>query len=158
MTDETTTTEDNQPEEVAPQTEPEADPDTPEVRNSDHDPEPQSKREARYRTQLRETEAERDQFAAKVEALQRAEVERLAANVIRQPSALWAADVELADLIDDDGLIDPGKVDAAVRTAQQALGLELGGDERKKHGPVVPREGTGRTRSSAGNQWEDAFK
>ena len=82
-----------------------------------------NKREARYRLQLRETEAERDQLRATVEALQRAEVERLAAKLIQKPTALWSADVELSALLDDAGRVDSTKVDAAVQDAKTTLGL-----------------------------------
>jgi len=116
-------------------------------------PEPQSKREARYRTQLRETEAERDALAAKVEALQRAEVERLAAKVIQKPAALWAAGTVLADLLNDDGTVDPRKVTDAATTAQKALGLAA-----TRPAGYVAREGTTIHRSSAGSTWEAAFR
>ena len=119
-------------------------------------PEPQSKREARYRTQLRATEAERDGLAARIETMQRAEVERLAADVIGKPAALWATDTTLADLLDDDGQVDPDKVAAAAHAAKEKLGLEIGEAARKKRGPVVPREGTG-TGHSSHNAWKDAF-
>lgn len=120
--------------------------------------EPQSKREARYRTQLRETEAQRDQLAARIEAMQRAEAERLAADVIAQPNALWVSGTTLPDLLDDDGQLDPAKVDTAARAAQQTLGLELGAAERKKKGPIVPREGASTRSSAKSNTWADAFK
>ncbi|AZZ81684.1 hypothetical protein C5O27_11880 [Gordonia alkanivorans] len=119
-------------------------------------PEPQSKREARYRVQLRETEAERDSLAGLLETLQRTEAERLAADVIHKPDALWAADINLTDLLDDTGLVSPDKVKAAAHAAKEKLGLELGAGERKKRGPVVPREGTGADRSTH-NAWKDAF-
>lgn len=119
-------------------------------------PEPQSKREARYRVQLRETEAERDTLAARVETMQRAEVERLAADVIAKPDALWASDTTLADLLDDDGQVDRDKVAAAAHAAKEKLGLEIGEAARKKRGPVVPREGTG-TGQSSHNAWKEAF-
>lgn len=118
--------------------------------------EPQSKREARYRVQLRETEAERDTLAGLLETLQRTEAERLAADVIHKPDALWAADINLTDLLDDTGLVSPDKVKAAAHAAKEKLGLELGAGERKKRGPVVPREGTGADRSTH-NAWKDAF-
>ena len=130
--------------------------------NTDTEPEgtapsePQSKREARYRTQLRATEAERDGLAARIEAMQRTEVERIAGNVIQKPDALWATDTALADLLDDTGAVDPDKVKAAAHAAKEALGLELGEQERKKRGPVVPREGTGINRSER-NAWKEAF-
>lgn len=119
-------------------------------------PEPQSKREARYRVQLRETEAERDTLAGRIETMQRAEVERLAADVIGKPTALWATATTLADLLDDDGQVDPDKVAAAAHAAKEKLGLEIGEAARKKRGPVVPREGTG-TGHSSHNAWKDAF-
>ncbi|MET9326072.1 hypothetical protein [Tsukamurella sp. NPDC003166] len=125
---------------------------------ADDGPEPQSKREARYRTQLRDTEAERDKLAATVEAMQRTEVERLAGAVIAKPESLWASGVNLADLLGEDGLVDPDKVNTAAHTAREELGLELGADERKKRGPIVPREGTGTTHTHRADPWKDAFK
>ncbi|WP_367582171.1 hypothetical protein [Tsukamurella tyrosinosolvens] len=137
---------------------PEVNDTTEDAPETDVAPEPQSKREARYRTQLRETEAERDKLAGRIEALQRTEAERLAADIIAKPESLWAADVTLADLLDDDGQIDPDKVKAAAATARDNLGLEISAAERRKRGPVVPLEGTGRYRSVERNQWKDAFK
>src|SRR5699024_12577342 len=62
-----------------------------------------NKEAAKYRTRLRETEAERDQLAAQVENLRRAGVEdRLKTH--RVPAAgFWAAGAQLADLRDADG-------------------------------------------------------
>lgn len=110
-------------------------------------------REARYRRQLRETETERDTLAARVEALQRAEVERIAGKSIKQPAGLWAAGVALNDLLDATGAVDATKVDAAVTTARTAIGLAPA-----VRGPVVPREGTSIHQPSGGNTWEEAFK
>lgn len=116
--------------------------------------EPRSKREAKYRVQLRETQAERDQLAARVESLQRGEVERLAAKVIKQPSALWAAQTSLADLLADDGTVDERKVTDAASAAQKTLGLAA-----TRPAGYVAREGTSlRKSSSAGNSWEAAFR
>ena len=154
-----TTTETEQPG-VAPEDSTAPETDTPTTEGTEPEgtesPEPQSKREARYRLQLRETEAERDTLAARVETMQRAEVERLAADVIAKPDALWASDTTLADLLDDDGQVDRDKVAAAAHAAKEKLGLEIGEAARKKRGPVVPREGTG-TGHSSHNAWKDAF-
>lgn len=123
------------------------------------EPEPRSRREAKYRTQLREAEAERDQLAATVEALQRTEVERVAADWIAEPTALWAAaGVQLADLVTENGTVDAAKVTAAARAAREQLGLAMGPEERKLHGPIVPKEGMSHADSSRSNRWEDAFK
>lgn len=77
---------------------------------------------AKYRTQLRETEAQRDTLAAKVETLQKAQVEALAADLAK-PAALWATGTSLADLLDDDGNVDADKVTEAVARARDELGL-----------------------------------
>ena len=122
------------------------------------DAEPQSRREARYRVQLRDTEAERDALAARVETMQRAEIERLAADVIAKPAAVWASGIAVAELLDDAGLVDPDKVKAAAHTARETFGLELGGTERKKKSPIVPKEGTSYYRGERHDPWEDAFK
>jgi hypothetical protein len=118
--------------------------------------EPQSKREARYRTQLRDTEAERDTLLTRVESLQRAEIERLAANVIAKPAGLWASDVAVADLVDDSGRVDPDKVKAAARAAQEELGLEVS-PERYRRGTIVPQEGKLVDHRPIPS-WEGAFK
>lgn len=150
-----TTDEENQqlePVGETPQSEDGPETDQPAVEDQPGEDKP-SNREARYRVQLRETEAERDQLAATVEALQRAEVERLAAKTIQKPSALWAAQTPLADLLDDDGAVDPQKVTKAASAAQQSLGLAA-----TRSGAHVAREGTSIHQHSGGNTWEEAFK
>ena len=66
-----------------------------------------SNREARYRRQLRDAEAERDTLRGQVETLQRAEAERVAAAHLARPEGLWAAGTALPDLLDDEGDVDP---------------------------------------------------
>ena len=76
--------------------------------------EPRS-REARYRTQLRAAEAERDQLRERLEQRDRADVEHLVANRLIDPQDLWAGGVTLADVMDpDSGDISPQLVDEAV--------------------------------------------
>ena len=54
------------------------------------EPEPKPDREAaKYRRQLRDTEAERDTLAGKVEAMQRREVERQVAEHLSNPEDFW---------------------------------------------------------------------
>ena len=84
------------------------------------------KEAAKYRKQLREAEAERDTLRHNVEALQRQIVEDLAHREHRviKPAALWKADgFTIAELVGEDGRIDPAKVTAAVTAAVDALGL-----------------------------------
>ena len=72
---------------------------------------------AKYRRRLREAEAERDNLAAIVENTRRQMVERMLADStdghLGDPTDLWRGGVELAELVDEAGAIDPAKVDAA---------------------------------------------
>ena len=107
-------------------------------------------REAKYRRQLRDTEAERDGLVGQLDAMRRAEAERIAANVIAEPAALWAADVQLEDLLGDAGTVDAEKVTAAARDAQERLGLQ----QRLRN--AVPKEGANQ-RTSSSTTFADAF-
>jgi len=70
---------------------------------------------ARRRVELREAQAERDTLRQQVEGLRRAEVERLASSQLAQPGDLFTvAQVQLADLLDDEGRVDPEAVEKAV--------------------------------------------
>lgn len=102
---------------------------------------------ARWRTRLRDTEAERDQLAGTVEALQRSQAEHLIAGHRIEPAAVFAV-TELPDLLDDTGCVDPGKVSAAVHTARQTLGINAG--------LYVPAEGANPSVRSRGT-FTDAF-
>lgn len=81
-----------------------------------------SREAARYRTRLREAEAQRDALAARIDALQRAEVERQAAH-LDKPSAIWATGLDLDTLRDDDGNLDAEAVTTAIESATEELGL-----------------------------------
>jgi hypothetical protein len=77
-----------------------------------------SREAANYRRRLRDVEAERDGLRGRVDQLERAEVERVAAEApyyMIQPGDLWAIGVELAELRRDDGTLDPALVKAKVR-------------------------------------------
>lgn len=99
---------------------------------------------AKYRRRLRDTEAERDTLAAQVEALQRAAIDAQAEAQAIKPAALWASGVQLADLLTDDGTVDPSKVTAACVTARDTLGL---GPSSRNH---VPSEGRNPATAAAG--------
>lgn len=80
------------------------------------------------RKQLRETEqardaaaAERDQLAARLDAMQRRDVERIAATRLAQPDDLWTiGGTALADLLDDGGDVDETTVTAAIDALLEA--------------------------------------
>jgi hypothetical protein len=83
---------------------------------------------AKYRRQLREVEAERDQLktqldTSQVTALQgriddmnRAEAERLAGTHLADGKDLWLTGTTVADLLDDDGRLSAEKVTAAAQS------------------------------------------
>jgi len=118
-------------------------PDTPE--STETTPEPAeatpgdkaAREAAKYRRRLREVEAERDRLAEQVEALQRAEIERLSYAEHRvKGAAIWAGGYQVADLIGDDGRPDESKVAAAAKDVAERFGINpLGG------GVYVPAEG-----------------
>lgn len=107
---------------------------------------------AKYRRRLRDTEAERDGLAQRVETLQRAEVERLASD-LSKPAAIWAAGVQLADLLDKDGNIDTEKATEAITTATDSLGLQQASRAPRPDPTQGGQGGTGPT----GPTFADAF-
>ena len=103
-------------------------PDAPELPDSDAEDSAdrgKDREAARYRKQLRATEAERDELSGQLAAMservatmQRGEAERLAAEHLADGADLWRDGAELAALLDEAGNLDPSKVaDAARATA-----------------------------------------
>lgn len=94
---------------------------------------------AKYRRKLREAEGERDALAGQLQAVRAAEVVRLATDRLTKPDAILRT-VEVADLLAEDGTVDPAKVEAAVETAITEHGL---GDRlaELRNGNRAPREG-----------------
>ncbi|MGN7155437.1 hypothetical protein ACTHRK_04875 [Dietzia cercidiphylli] len=122
---------------------------------ADDQPQPENKagkEAAKYRTRLRETEAQRDALAEQVTALRRAAVDdRVKAHKV-PTEGFWASGVTLEELLDDDGNLNDDKIKTAADTAVETLGLERIG----ARGPYVPKEG--RTTSPRPTQsWESAF-
>lgn len=67
---------------------------------------------AKYRRRLRDAEAERDGLAAKVETMQRAEVERMLVNKLSNPPDCWLLEKDLSRFLGETGDIDPALVKA----------------------------------------------
>jgi len=74
---------------------------------------PPANREARYRTERNEARAQVAELTARVTKMQRTEVERQAAG-LHDPGDLWTAEVDLAELLNGDGDVDPERVAEAV--------------------------------------------
>lgn len=81
----------------------------------------ESREAAKYRTRLRDAEAQRDDLAQQLEESRKQIVEGM--SRLTRPEALWVAGIDVNDLLDDAGRIDPGKVSEAVATATETLGL-----------------------------------
>ncbi|MBU3749817.1 MAG: hypothetical protein FGM52_05100 [Mycobacterium sp.] len=109
---------------------------------------------AKYRTRLRDTEAQRDALAATLTGLQRGRVECIAAAHGVTAEALWASGAELDALLGADGDPDPEAVAAAADTAREVLGIPA---------PAQPRSGTAGLHSGAmrhqppQDSWTNAF-
>lgn len=108
---------------------------------------------AKYRRRLRDTEADRDRLATQVEALQRAEIDRLATAEGIKPEALWASGANLAEMLTTDGTVDPDRVTIAANAAEQTLGLN-----RRRRGNHVPAEGRQVAHALPKRSFADAFK
>lgn len=104
--------------------------------DSEVEQEPAAGREAaKYRRQLREAETERDTLRGRLETMQRTEVERIARTEhnLTKPAAIWSAGTDLADLLADDGKVDPVKVKEATEAAISTLGLAVNRPVKPDH-------------------------
>lgn len=108
----------------------------PEAAPGDQADDRDGKEAARYRRKLRDTEAERDALAERIETLQRREIERLASRIVKQGAAVWLAGDTVEAFLDEDGDIDPDKV-AEVARRMRTL-YAVAGATKLLH---VPREG-----------------
>jgi hypothetical protein len=69
---------------------------------------------AKWRRQLRATEVERDELKQRWDTRNRADVEKLAAEMFADPSDVWAV-TSLEQMQNDEGLIDPDKAGAELQ-------------------------------------------
>jgi hypothetical protein len=79
-----------------------------------------SREAAKYRRQLRDVEAQRDQLGERLAAMQRGQAETLAREHLADGADMFRDGLELAELLDDDGNLDPAKVTAAAKAASKA--------------------------------------
>ena len=79
---------------------------------------------ARYRVKLREAETERDELATRLANMQRSQVDSHITAMGIKPAAVWASGVELADLLDENGVPDEKAIADAITVARNTLGIE----------------------------------
>lgn len=111
---------------------------------------PGNREAAKYRARLRDTEQQLAGATAATESAQRQLVEHLATGHQVKPAGLWASGTQLADLLNDDGHVDPVKVKEACDQAVEALGLH-------RRRPPAPDLTQGRGDSSGRSPWTEAF-
>lgn len=116
---------------------------------------------AKYRRRLRETEAERDALTSRLEAMQYAEALRLAADLAEPGDLFTIGGVTVADLLDEAGDIDTGKVAEAV-TALLEKRPGLHKDARRPVQQLYPNFGQSaqgyRGGGGSGVSWQDALR
>ncbi|BBZ63421.1 hypothetical protein [Mycolicibacterium monacense] len=113
-----------------------ADPAADDIDAADSEPDNGNREAAKYRRRLRDTEAERDTLAARLEGMQRAEAERLAGKMLAKGAALWAGGTTIADLLNEAGELDPDKVQTRAAEIREQFGIP-----QPRSGLHVPREG-----------------
>jgi hypothetical protein len=117
--------------------------------HNDPAPEVKGNREARYRT---ERNAAREQVAtltARIEKLQRLDIERTAGEVLSAPVDLWMNGNDVAAYLDDDGNVDVERV----REDAQLLVTERPG-LRKPSAASDPTQGRGGNPGKASPTWD----
>lgn len=137
-------------------TEPTQDPvDVPEAATG---PDRAGREAAKYRHQLRDVETERDTLRDHLTTARRTITETHLGNVTA--AAFWQMHPEVADLLGEDGQVDPAKVTDAARAVHAELGLPgvFSNTRKGAIGPYVPNEGAATGDGVAVNGWTDAFK
>lgn len=67
--------------------------------------------DVKWRQRFRQAEAQLIVERARLSEVARREAERLAAVHLEDPADLWRDGLDVADILGDDGLVDPGKVE-----------------------------------------------
>lgn len=120
------------------------------------DSQPDDNREAaKYRHRAKAAEAERDRLTERLQVLQRAEVERLAAAHLADGTDVWRDGAELASMLNDQGDIAADKVEATAKALLEAH------RHWRKLAPAAPPASTvtsnGKITGHGGNTFVDAF-
>ena len=108
---------------------------------------------ARYRTQLRAAEVERDGLATSLRTVRQQLVEGVAE--LAKPEALWAAGVDVDELFDETGRMDLSKIETAVAEQVDRFGLAK---PVRRPRPDPSQGSAGPADSSSGNGWGGAIR
>jgi len=104
----------------------------------------------KYRQRAQAAEAERDELRARLDTLQRAEVERIAADTLADPADLWTTGTTITDYLTEEGNIDNDKITTTITELVRAKphwqkpqptvpnASEVRGDDEIKGGDPTP--------------------
>jgi hypothetical protein len=112
----------------------------------DDDADTPNREAAKWRHRLRETEAERDQLAGQIEALQRQIVEQLAGSRLHDVDDLWVKH-DVNSLLDENGAVDKAALNDAINSLPQHL----------KKTPVLFEQGYRGRDDPKGVDWGDVL-
>lgn len=118
---------------------------------------------AKYRTKLREVEAELETSRGRLVAQQQAHVELMAGRMLDKPEVLWTTGVEVDALLDDDGMIDQGKLVEAITGTAGSLGIPLRAttlitaENPPTQKPYAPTRATQGAATGESHPWDAAF-
>lgn len=101
----------------------------------------------KYRKRAQEAEAERDSLRERLSTMQRNEIQRMASDKLVDPTDLWSTGATVNDYLDDDGNLDPDKLNTAIGVI-----LEAKPHWRQKSGLPNARECAGGVEIKGGNE------
>lgn len=110
---------------------------------------------AKYRTRLREVEAERDALKARVDAMTRKQIEGVIGDKLHRPDDFFEVDggVAIDDLIAEDGTVDEAKVSTRLATITETRPHLI------KPAPKVDSAAPSRGAAEEGKTtWQDALQ
>jgi hypothetical protein len=103
---------------------------------------------AKYRTQLRETEAELETMTGQRNQLAAQVIEHQLGNL--KPNVFWKLAGDVTDYINDDGTVNLEKVTKTAKTIGDDLGINTG--------PTIPGQEKRPGKINAGNKLHQAFE
>jgi hypothetical protein len=103
---------------------------------------------AKYRTQLRETEAELDTVTGQRNQLAAQVIEHQLGNL--KPNVFWKLAGDVTDYIKDDGTVNLEKVTETAKTIGDDLGINTG--------PLIPGQEKRPSQINTGNKLQQAFE
>ena len=104
---------------------------------------------AKYRTQLRETEATLENITGQRNQLAQQVIENNLGNL--KPAVFWKLAGEVTDYINDDGTVNTAKVESTAERIADDLGITM-------TGPIIPGQEKRPGKVNTGNRLDQAFE